>query len=244
MVATATAPLWDEERRDREFVLGLDLGQAADYSALAILEKFQHPIPKIDPETGDHLLEPRYEVRFLRRYPLGTAYYDVVKNVAALMHSQELVQLKKVQDRHGSWRQKLMTPALVVDGTGCGRPVVDEFRKAGLSPIGVSITGGDQVTRDGLYWYVPKRNLVSQLQIVFQNRTLKIAPSLPLASTLATELQNFKRKIDLRTAHDSYEHWRDSDHDDLVLGTALAFWHAEGRHQKRGGTFRTKGHLF
>jgi hypothetical protein len=28
------------------------------------------------------------------------------------------------------------------------------------------------------------------------------------------------------TAQDSYEHWRESDHDDLVLATALACWAA------------------
>ena len=43
------------------------------------------------------------------------------------------------------------------------------------------------------------------------------------------ELLNFRRKIDLRTAHDSYEHWRESDHDDLVLATALACWSARRR---------------
>jgi len=32
------------------------------------------------------------------------------------------------------------------------------------------------------------------------------------------------KKINLKTAHDSYEHWRETDHDDLVLATALACW--------------------
>ena len=45
-----------------------------------------------------------------------------------------------------------------------------------------------------------------------------------LWGVLREELLNFRRKIDLRTAHDSYEHWRESDHDDLVLATALAAW--------------------
>jgi len=34
-------------------------------------------------------------------------------------------------------------------------------------------------------------------------------------------------KIDPRTAHDSYSHWREGDHDDLVLATALACWFRE-----------------
>jgi hypothetical protein len=39
-------------------------------------------------------------------------------------------------------------------------------------------------------------------------------------------MQHFRRKIDLRTAHDSYEHWREGDHDDLVLAVCLACWGA------------------
>jgi hypothetical protein len=50
---------------------------------------------------------------------------------------------------------------------------------------------------------------------------------LPEASTLRKELQNFRVKIDPRTAHDSYEHWREGDHDDLVLATAMACWFRE-----------------
>ena len=46
----------------------------------------------------------------------------------------------------------------------------------------------------------------------------------PLWGALKEELLNFRRKINLKTAHDSYEHWRESDHDDLVLATALACW--------------------
>jgi hypothetical protein len=49
---------------------------------------------------------------------------------------------------------------------------------------------------------------------------------LELWPALREEMLNFKRKINLKTAHDSYEHWRESDHDDLVLATALACWGA------------------
>ncbi len=34
-------------------------------------------------------------------------------------------------------------------------------------------------------------------------------------------------KIDSKTAHDSYEAWREGVHDDLVLSVALACWTAE-----------------
>jgi hypothetical protein len=34
-------------------------------------------------------------------------------------------------------------------------------------------------------------------------------------------------KINIATGHDSYEAWREGDHDDLVLAVALACWTGE-----------------
>jgi hypothetical protein len=68
-----------------------------------------------------------------------------------------------------------------------------------------------------------------------QNGQLKIAQDMPLAETLRNELLNFKVKINISTAHDSYEAWREGDHDDLVLSVALACWAGE-RFPKRGAT--------
>jgi hypothetical protein len=52
-----------------------------------------------------------------------------------------------------------------------------------------------------------------------------------LVPELVKELENFKVKVSTRTAHDSYEAWRESDHDDLVLALALACWWRERRSQ-------------
>jgi hypothetical protein len=65
------------------------------------------------------------------------------------------------------------------------------------------------------------------VQVLFQNRRLKISASLPEAATLKRELLNFRLKIDPRTAHDFYSHWREDEHYDLVLATVLACWFRE-----------------
>lgn len=57
-----------------------------------------------------------------------------------------------------------------------------------------------------------------------QDDRLLIAESLSLRDTLVRELLNFKRKINISTADTSYEAWRESDHDDLVLSVALGTW--------------------
>jgi hypothetical protein len=63
-----------------------------------------------------------------------------------------------------------------------------------------------------------------------------------LAEVLKRELLSFRVKLDPRTAHDSYEHWREQDHDDLVLAVACAAWYREhtnreieARNHRQGG---------
>ena len=147
-------------------------------------------------------------VRHLRRFPLGTTYPVIVEEVAEM--------ISKIP----------VTPKLVVDATGVGRPVVDLLRARGLRLNAVTITGGDTATHDGMNWRVPKRDLVSAVAVGLQTGRLKIAANLPEAATLTRELLNFKVTIDLKTAHDSYSAWRESVHDDLVLAVALSVWSA------------------
>ena len=60
-------------------VLGLDLGQATEFSALALLEA-----------TERRHASPLYAVRHLHRWPLGTAYRAIVADVARLMRRPPL----------------------------------------------------------------------------------------------------------------------------------------------------------
>jgi hypothetical protein len=182
-----------------KFVIGLDLGQSQDYTAICVIEALSKC------EKG-----ATYHVRRLERIR-GESYPGIAEKVTAIMRSPALSGKS----------------ALVVDGTGCGRPVFDMFEKASLKPIGVYIHGGDSVTHDGNIWRVPKRDLVGVLQVMLQTERLKVSSKLKLAPILQSEMLNFKVKIDPATAHDSYSAWREADHDDLVLSVALACWYAE-----------------
>jgi hypothetical protein len=161
--------------------------------------------------------------------PSMHAYPDIVEHVVALLRREELHPWEV--DR----RSKRQThPTLVVDNTGVGTPVTDLLTKKKVKFVGVTVTGGTSVTRLGAYKYgVPKRDLVSALDVPFHAGEFVIAEGLELRPTLEKELQGFKRKIKLDTGHDSYEHWREGDHDDLVLACALATWWARLR---RGNT--------
>jgi len=210
----------------QSYIAGLDLGQAADYSALSIL---QHAGPGERPWQP----EQRFHLRHLERWPLGTSYPAIVTDVVGMLSTLA--------------RQGDVTLAL--DATGCGRPVLDLFRAAlpkspgagwagqdmPVTPrvrlIAISITGGDRVTSDSGTYNVPKRDLASAVQVALQTRRLTIAEGLPDTAVLVAELQNFRVKISL-AGHDSYaagsgEPWREGSHDDLVLSVACALWAAQ-----------------
>ena len=73
---------------------------------------------------------------------------------------------------------------------------------------------------------------MSVLQVVFQTERLRIASSLPLRPILIDELLNFRAKV-TTTGNNTFEAWRESVHDDLVLALAIAVWYAE---RSRGQT--------
>jgi hypothetical protein len=64
------------------------------------------------------------------------------------------------------------------------------------------------------------------MQLLMQARRLHIARMLPDAAILIQELTNFKVKL-TAAAHETFEAWREGQHDDLVLAVALAAWMGE-----------------
>ncbi len=195
---------------ENPFSVGLDLGQVNDYSALAIIEKVKGP-------DG---LTTHFHLRRLERYALGTSYPAIADHVAQVVGAEALTRYV-TDDMLNSVK---LPPALTVDQTGVGKPVTDLLKQRGVNFRGVVITGGERVKSSGGSSRVPKRDLVNALLVTMQNEHLKVSPELELWPTLRSEMQSFKRKIDLKTSHDSYEHWRESDHDDLVLAVCLACW--------------------
>ena len=187
-----------------DYFLGLDLGQTRDFTALAVLERS----PPTD--AGTAVEPPEYALRHLHRFPLGTPYTEIVPAVAALIRAGPLAE-----------------SPVVADQTGVGRAVVDMLRQAIGWVVPVSITGGHAVivTEDRSF-HVPKKELVTSLQVVMQSRRLRIARGLHEAAILVRELQQFQVKISA-SAHETFGVWRDGQHDDLVLAVALACWWAE-----------------
>lgn len=209
---------------NRTFLVGVDLGQANDYTAIVIAER--HVEQEVE-ETPDDYSKPRhkrkqvhhrvhYTVPHVERFPLGIPYPEQVKRIR-----ERYLELSRLPTH---------SVELIVDATGVGRPVVDMLREAGLPVHAVIITGGASESHGGGFYRVPKRNLVSAAQVLLQGRAVKIARGLPAAAILIEEMQAFKVTLSLR-GHDSYEaDWREKEHDDLVLAAMLALWWGE-KHQ-------------
>jgi hypothetical protein len=195
-------------------VLGLDLGQVSDFTALALL---QWDWPPSWDNAKRQPRRPSYRVPTLKRWPIGTPYLDVVA---------WLVRCLKVEPLASS------PPVLVVDATGVGEAVCEMIRRelalAGLSGCfcAVTITCGSDVTLQGNgRWRVAKKQLVSVLQVLLGSRRLQVAHGLE-SPQLMRELGTFTVKIS-EAANESFDSWRERDHDDLVLAVALGAWFAE-----------------
>jgi hypothetical protein len=198
------------------YVIGLDLGKLHDFTAVAVIKVHEQPPEK-----------PMLHLGHLERYPLGTLYSDQADKVAALYQTfQDATQVPAVIPRH---TQPGVPPELIVDATGVGEGVIELLSQRGLRYRAVQITAGMRSSAVAGRYRVPKRELVGRLVGPFESGRLKIAAGMPLAEELKKELFNFDAKINPTTAHVSFEAWRESDHDDLVLAAALAAWWVERR---------------
>jgi len=190
------------------YTVAVDVGQANDYTAVVVL----HSHGSSDERQHDLVHAERF-----REMP----YPDQVRRVHARYGDLNRLAAHKDADVE-----------LVVDAPGVGKPILDAFKEAQLEPIGVTITGGDQTSRDGRHYRVPKRELVTTLQVALQAKRLRIAEGLALAEVLVQEFRGFRVKINL-AGHATFGNdvgtWREAAHDDLVLATALAVWRVENR---------------
>lgn len=208
---------------EHRFVVGVDLGQSQDFTAIAVLHHTRVPLDTWNPDEATGKLrqevEERFDVRHLQRLPLGSPYPQQVTRV------QELL-----------WRAPLHGEAeLVVDQTGVGAPVADLFEAAGLKPLRVTFTAGHEATGRGRKFGVPKSLIVSGLDARLHCGELRFAKELLEAEALRDELQNFQRHVS-QTGKLLFEH-RSGKHDDLIFAIGIALWAA--MRARRGVTVGT-----
>jgi hypothetical protein len=224
-----------------DYFVGLDLGQAFDFTALAVLEEAAWVPPEAPDDPAAALLWPPdqrgwtspsellpAQAEHFRRLTYRSDGYRPGRPSLLCRHLERVRQISYATIV-GKVATLLRRPplagartALVVDYTGVGRAVVDQLVQAGLRPICVSIHGGTDVSADAGAFHVPKRDLVVATQAALQDGRLRIAAGLEHAETLTRELLSYRVKISA-AGRDSYSA-REGEHDDLLLAVSLATW--------------------
>ena len=171
--------------------VGLDLGQRRDFTAIAVVER-------------DDWMGTGLALRHLERMPLGTPYTKVVERVCGIMRHPKMAARSR----------------LVVDATGVGAPVVELLRSSGMGTriTAVTITGGDRAHGRSEDWYVPRKDLLTGLEVLLENGGLRISRKLGEAARLIGELTSIRAG-----------RGESGEHDDLVMAVALACWSARLR---------------
>lgn len=204
----------------REFVVGVDLGQAHDPTAIAVIEHVRVEVQhlyraRVDGQTLAQMHQelrahrPQYNVRHLERLPLGTHYPAQVAHIADMMR-----------------RAPLKDARVFYDFTGVGRPVGDLLHAARIRHLNrVNLTGGKESKAEGDRHAVSKVDLVSRLQASLHTGELAIEESLPDAATLARELADYR--LNFTGAGNAQFNARSGAHDDLLIATGLALYGAQ-----------------
>ncbi len=196
-----------------KWIMGVDLGQSNDPTAICVLQHRVIPeekwIPNHKNQTSRQERTEHFDVRHLERLPLGMSYPEQVQRVANVLARPPLNTGCK----------------LIIDETGVGRAVGDIFDAAGLYPNRITITAGQEATQQsGNRWHVAKGILISGVDARLHTGELRIAEALSDAGALQEELKDFQRKVS--DAGRATYNARVGAHDDLVLAVAISLWFA------------------
>jgi hypothetical protein len=187
------------ERVGSRYYLGLDLGQARDYSAIAIAERRTELTGERDHVTYLDHTTTRILVTHLERIPLRTSYPEVVARVRGITQ-----------------RYKGHCLEIIMDATGVGAAVKDMLHQArlGFTVYGVTITGGKQTSISYGGYPVPRHDLLANLRVLLEKDMLDLEVPGDMRQLLEAECLRWGRR---------------SAHNDLIFVIALACWKAGGQ---------------
>lgn len=199
-------------RKVSTFYAGLDVGQVNDWTAIAIVERIHCEAfyPNIRELVREAAEQPvRLDLRHLERIPLGTLYPDQVDMVQRILLDPRVPDVRTYMDM-----------------TGCGRPVFDMFKRAGLPNLsGIMITGAQGPAKRMPYGYnVGKAELVNRVQVEMQTGRLRFGRKVQNVERLVRELKEFRAKA--TTAGHMTFNAREGQNDDLVLAVSYAVFGA------------------
>jgi len=207
------------------FTLGIDIGQTSDFTAVVYAERLIMMEPNNTGITTTYKPVYVFHIGLLYRWPLNTAYFQIVKDV------HEILFDSGHPEAH-----------LALDATGVGQEVATLFLEAHVanklgkrrpSPYKITAGAGPDLFRNG-YAMVGKIELVGVIQRYQQAGLLHISPHLELAPVIKAEMKNFQATIS-PGGHETMAA-RTGTHDDLLQALSLAMHHS--LHYHRGDPCR------
>lgn len=213
-------------------VVGVDIGQKVDPTAVAVLEVEERPVA--DPATPDAPAAPErsrtedyYIARYLERLSLGVPYPRVAERLAGVLENlgkRATAEAAIAAQATGTVPPTAVSvkPTIWLDATGVGQPVVDLLKAAGVRVTPIYFNHGDRIVKNDETGAISlgKALLVSQLQVLLQSKRL-LLPKTAEAQALARELEDYEIRVD-EDANDRYGAFKVGTHDDLVTALGLA----------------------
>jgi len=191
----------NEESNSYFVYIGVDIGQSQDPTAIVVA----------DPVRREK--EIHYEIRFLKRLPLGFPYPSIIE------------ELIKIYDNIPEPEELKLCKQVWIDATGVGKPVVDLIRNtsSSIKLHEVYITGGEAKDIINPWLRViklPKAYLVSRLQVMLGYERIHL-PNTEEALALQEELKNYTIRVN-EHANQEFGAFKVGTHDDLVTALGLA----------------------
>jgi len=181
---------------DRTVILGLDLGQRRDPTALAVVESvpeqtgrtvhIDHEPPWGECKSCYPAMEDAFYCRDVARLPLNMRYREQAEHVAEVV---------------GGLNERGVKPYLLVDATGGGIPAAEEI-EAALADVdcylsNVTFTSGEGKPRGALgsaSVSMPKTYLAQRVQSLLQSGRLRL-PDTERHRALAEELRTYEVRV-------------------------------------------------
>jgi len=202
----ASPPEAEKEAPLAHIYAGIDLGgRSRDPSAMAVVYVYENA-----------LYEKRFEVKYLKRFPLLTRYTGVAREVGKIDG-----RIRAQAAKEG----KIASIMYIVDSTGLGDPIAEliehELPEPNLFRCWLTAGRDPNEVKGERVIHLPKQIMVSNLIRLFDSEAIKIAAKSGEISAMVSELETFEMRVSEKGT-DKYGAFKTGAHDDLCCALGLA----------------------
>lgn len=201
--------------------VGVDCGKRKDYATVNIFDELLVPRRTLREDIERRNMAALYTRVYAKKFMkelLGVSYPELARYIYTVTKNPQVAS----------------DYVLAIEANAAGEAVIDMLVDLwALEPVAIYTTGGSSVTErpDG-GWNVPKRDLVVNMQVLYETERIKLPggnltpEQQDLMRRYEEQLSNFTKRI-TRAKNETFEAEDESTHDDLVMGDAVVLWLAE-----------------